>query len=86
MEVAGAARGGVEVMGGAGVWGCGGVVVGLVYCRGSKGWEVCEGGVKGRITWSLSLSYDRPLVSVFPGLVVFARCARVSLETAECIS
>ena len=76
VEASGAARGGGEVVGGAGSWGWGGVVEGLVGTAGAarRGKSV---GV------SSNPGDDRRLFSMFPGLVVSARFARIGLATAD---
>ena len=79
VEATGVARRGGEVVGGAGLWGWGGVQAGVVGTAGAA-----RGGKSARVR--LSPSGDRLLFSVFPGLVVIPGCARVGLETAECIS
>ena len=76
MEASGAARGGGEVVGGAGSWGWGGVVEGLVGTAGAarRGKSVGVSSIPGD---------DRRLFSMFPGLVVSARFARIGLATAH---
>ena len=78
MDAAGAARGGGEVVGGAGLWGWGGVVAGLVDTA-----RAARGGMLARVR--VGPFDDRRLSSVFPGLVVDARCARGGLAIAGCI-
>ena len=76
MEASGAARGGGEVVGGAGSWGTGGVVEGLVGIAGAarRGKSVGVSSIPGD---------DRRLFSTFTGLVVSARFARIGLATAD---
>ena len=71
-----AARGGREIVGGAGSWGWGGVVEGLVGTAGAarRGKSVGVSSIPGD---------DRRLFSTFPGLVVNARFARIGLATAD---
>ena len=76
VEAARAARRGVAVVGGTGLWGWGGVVAGLVGTAGAA-----RGGKSATV--SLIQCDDQPFVFCVHGVVVVARCSSVGFATLD---